>query len=117
VAEGKDKDSKEVMPLTEGFYYILISLIPAPGHGYGIMQDVEKMTNGRVRIGPGTLYTALNTLLKKQLIVDVPTAESEDSRRKLYAITEDGKRTITAEMRRLEELLNNGRQVMNAGEV
>jgi DNA-binding PadR family transcriptional regulator len=115
VADGKD--GKAVMPLTEAFYYILISLIPAPGHGYGIMQDVEKMTDGRLRIGPGTLYTALNTLLKKQLIVDVPSADNTDSRRKLYAITEDGKRTIISEMRRLEELLNNGRQLMNAGEV
>jgi DNA-binding PadR family transcriptional regulator len=113
----EDKAGKEVMPLTEGFYYILISLIPAPGHGYGIMQDVEKMTNGRVRIGPGTLYTALNTLLKRQLIVAIPTAESEDSRRKLYAITEDGKKTVSAEMYRLEELLNNGRQVLNREEV
>jgi DNA-binding PadR family transcriptional regulator len=108
---------KEMLPLTEGFYYILISLIPAPGHGYGIMQDVEKMTCGRVRIGPGTLYTALNTLLKKELIVDLPTYDNMDSRRKVYALTENGKRIITAEIKRLEELLENGRKLINTGEV
>ncbi|QGQ99984.1 PadR family transcriptional regulator [Paenibacillus psychroresistens] len=105
-----------MLPLTEGFYYILICLIQAPAHGYGIMQDVEKMTLGRVRIGPGTLYTALNTLLKKELIIDLPTTDSADSRRKMYAITENGKKTVAGEIQRLQELLDNGRKSMNTGE-
>ncbi len=59
--------TKDMLPLTEAFYYILIALYQGPSHGYSIMQDVEKMSGGRVRIGAGTLYTALNTLLKKRL--------------------------------------------------
>jgi len=103
---------KEMIPLTEGFYYILLSLIQAPSHGYGMMQDVEKMTSGRVRIGPGTLYTALNTLLKKQLIVDMPLDDGMDTRRKMYAITEKGIEVVSLELERLEELLTNGRKLI-----
>ncbi|SDX76116.1 PadR family transcriptional regulator [Paenibacillus sp. CF384] len=99
---------KESLPLTEAFYYILVALHTAPSHGYGIMQDVEKMSSGRVKIGAGTLYTALNTLLNKGLIDPFPAPDGFDPRRKMYAITEDGKTVVAAEMIRLEELLKAG---------
>ncbi|MBW5445824.1 PadR family transcriptional regulator [Cohnella sp. CFH 77786] len=104
-------NKKEILPLTEAFYYILVSLYAMPSHGYGIMQDVEKMSSGRVKIGAGTLYTALNTLLNKGLIDHYPVPEGTDSRRKMYAITNDGKTAVAAEMSRLEELLQAGRLV------
>ena len=65
--------------LTESMYYILISLIE-PNHGYGIMQQVEEMTNGRVVLGPGTLYGALNTLLEKRWIEIF--SQDDESRKK-----------------------------------
>ncbi|MDD9268155.1 PadR family transcriptional regulator [Paenibacillus sp. MAHUQ-63] len=105
--------ARDALPLTEAFYYILVTLYPRAAHGYAMMQDVERMSGGRVRIGAGTLYTALNTLLKKGLIEHAPDAEhSADSRRKLYAITEMGKAVLKAEMVRMEELLMNGRNVI-----
>ena len=55
-------------PLTEALYYILLAA-RKPVHGYGIIQEVEEMTGGRVRLGPGTLYGAINSLLEKGWIV------------------------------------------------
>ncbi|SFE79030.1 DNA-binding transcriptional regulator, PadR family [Paenibacillus catalpae] len=103
---------KEMLPLTEAFYYILIVLYTEPSHGYGIMQDTEKRSGGRVKIGAGTLYTALNTLLNKGLIELYPVPEGTDARRKMYAITEMGKQVVEAEVARLEELVQVGRQAL-----
>ena len=71
-------------PLTEAVYYILLSLLE-PLHGYGIIQNVEKLSGGRVRLAAGTLYGAINTLLEKGWIAAL---EGEaDSRKKEYVIT------------------------------
>lgn len=112
----KLNDTKEIGPLTEAFYYILLSLCPGPAHGYGIMQDIERMSEGRVRVGAGTLYTALNSLLGKKWIENAPTPDSTDARRKMYAITEAGRQAVDAEMNRLEELLMNGRKMTSSRE-
>ncbi len=95
-------------PLTESVYYILLSLYK-PMHGYGIMQHIKKLSNERVSMGPGTLYGAINTLLEKGWIEPVPT--EEDSRKKEYVITELGKKAVNIEMKRLEELLENGKLI------
>lgn len=97
--------------LTESMYYILISLTK-PNHGYGIMQQVEEMTNGRVVLGPGTLYGALNALLEKRWI-EIYSQDDESRKKKEYLLTKSGKEVIKNEMLRLEELLNNGKKVMN----
>ncbi|GFN32176.1 PadR family transcriptional regulator [Paenibacillus xylaniclasticus] len=102
----------EWLPLTEAFYYILVALYPAEAHGYAIMQDVERMSGGRVRIGAGTLYTALSALQKKGLIANAPDIDSADSRRKHYTITDSGRLVLQAEMERMEELLQSGRAAM-----
>lgn len=99
---------EDVLPLTEVFYYILLTLYAEPSHGYAIMQEVEKMSRGRLLIGAGTLYTALNTLLKKGLITQAKTPSHVDARRKIYVITEDGQRVLSAELNRLKELVENG---------
>jgi len=94
--------------LTEAVYYILLSL-DQPMHGYGIMQNVELLSGGRVRLAAGTLYGALNTLLEKAWIEAL--TETENSRRKEYRITEQGRRAVQAEMLRLRELLDNGERI------
>jgi DNA-binding PadR family transcriptional regulator len=108
------EDTQTLLPLTEAFYYILVVLYSEDAHGYAMMQNVERMSGGRVRIGAGTLYTALSTLQKKGLIDNAPEADPADSRRKLYTITEQGKQVLIAEMNRLEELLENGRQAIRS---
>lgn len=95
--------------LTEGVYYILLSLLQ-PLHGYGIIQNVEKLSAGRVRLAAGTLYGAINTLLEKGWITAL---EGEaDSRKKEYVITEAGREMLVKELQRLEELVNNGKHLL-----
>lgn len=95
--------------LTEAVYYILLSLA-SPRHGYGIMQETERMSSGRVKLAAGTLYGALNGLLDRGWIRAVPGAE--DSRRKEYALTDKGKEALESELDRLKELVDNGESVL-----
>lgn len=98
----------EYGPLTEAVYYILLSLYK-PLHGYGIMQRIKELSEGRVNLGAGTLYGALNTLVEKGWIV--PATGEDDSRKKEYEITELGKDNVEYEIKRLEELIKNGKMV------
>ena len=99
--------------LTEGVYYILLSLLQ-PLHGYGIIQNVDGLSGGRVRLAAGTLYGAINTLLEKGWITALE-GES-DSRKKEYVITDLGREMLTKELQRLEELVHNGKQLMGGTE-
>lgn len=98
--------------LTEAVYYILLALY-TPMHGYGIMQFIKKISSGRVSLGPGTLYGAINTLLEKGWI---RAADGDvNSRKKEYEITEEGKTVVINEIKRLEELLENGKNIVGGG--
>ncbi|MEE1055780.1 MAG: helix-turn-helix transcriptional regulator [Acutalibacteraceae bacterium] len=97
------------LALTESVYYILLSLMQ-PRHGYGIIQNVEQLSKGRVRLAAGTLYGAINTLLKKGWIKALP--EIKDSRKKEYLITDLGKQVLKNEIIRLSELLENGNYIL-----
>ncbi|MBP1581741.1 MAG: helix-turn-helix transcriptional regulator [Oscillospiraceae bacterium] len=98
----------ESIALTEAVFYILISM-EQPIHGYGIMQSVEKMSGGRVKLAAGTLYGALSSLVDKKWIIALPS--EENSRKKEYQITDLGKAAAAAELRRLKELVKNGEAV------
>ena len=99
--------------LTEGVYYILLSLLQ-PLHGYGIIQNVEQLSGGRVRLAAGTLYGAINTLLEKGWIAAL---EGEaDSRKKEYIITQTGHEILQKELQRLTELLENGKRLLGGSE-
>ncbi|MGO3751453.1 MAG: PadR family transcriptional regulator [Peptoniphilaceae bacterium] len=99
--------------LTEAIYYILLAL-QYLNHGYGVMQDIEKMTKGRLILAPGTLYGALNNLSKKKWIESLP--EDKNSRKKEYIITQLGKMKLENELKRLKELLNNGENILVGGQ-
>lgn len=79
-------------------------------HGYGIMQNVEQLSGGRVHLAAGTLYGAINTLLEKGWIV--ATANQADPRRKEYIITALGYQILCDEHKRLQELVNNGNNLL-----
>lgn len=100
-----------IVALTEAVYYILLSL-DEPLHGYGIMQKIEELTQGRLSIAAGTLYGALSTLEEREWIIALP--EDKDSRRKSYQITEEGRNILKDEILRLQELLRNGEKVLGA---
>jgi DNA-binding PadR family transcriptional regulator len=95
------------LPLTEATYYILLSLAE-PLHGYGIMQKVERISEGTVSIGPGTLYGAFSNLEKEGLI----TMVKEEDRRKSYALTEKGRQVLKEQIRRLAIMAQNGQDVL-----
>ncbi len=100
--------------LTEGVYYILLSLLQ-PMHGYGIMQHTEKLSHGRVSLGAGTLYGALNTMVERGWIRALE--EDKGSRKKEYMITDTGIQVLRGEIERLQELLDNGKTVLEAQHV
>ena len=95
--------------LTEAGYYILLALVE-PLHGYGIMQQTARLSNGRLVISAGTLYGAISTLLEKGWIKQVTNAS--ESRRKEYVITPDGRAVLMAELDRLRELVANGEKIL-----
>ncbi|WP_368498228.1 PadR family transcriptional regulator [Herbiconiux sp. A18JL235] len=90
------------LPLTETVAYTLLALVE-PGHGYAVMARVESMSDGEVRLAPGTMYGALENLEKQKLIARVANA---DARRKVYQITELGYRTLARDAERMAHLVS-----------
>ncbi len=94
------------LPLTESTCYTLLALAE-PMHGYVLMQKVEALSQGTVKIGPGTLYTAFSTLEKEGLIVKV----DEHDRRKSYALTPKGRDVLQEHLRRLALMVKTGQAI------
>ncbi|WP_238651882.1 PadR family transcriptional regulator [Paenibacillus piscarius] len=90
------------LPLTETVFYILLALIE-PAHGYLIMQKIEELSGGQVRMAAGTLYGAIENLVNLGFIE--PTA-SDDRRRKVYIITEQGKRILQLDVERMNHMMS-----------
>ncbi|WP_404351868.1 PadR family transcriptional regulator [Sutcliffiella horikoshii] len=88
--------------MTETAFYILLSLTE-PRHGYGIIKHVEEISNGRIRLGSGTIYGTLTKMQKDGVI----TVFADVERKTVYEITDSGKELITAEIERLKELHGN----------
>ena len=94
-------------PLTEAFFYILLAL-RKPNHGYGITQEVDEITHGRVQLGAGTLYGALQTLEKKAWI-RIYSEDDSSRKKKEYIITQAGRNAFEKELARLNELVENSK--------
>lgn len=94
--------------LTEVTFLILLSLYQ-PQHGYSVMQEIEKKTNGRLSLGAGTLYGALNALLKKKWIEPCGTGSG---RKKEFVITSAGKEAAENELKRLKQVVELASQAM-----
>lgn len=99
----------ETLALTESTFYILLSLY-TPRHGYGIMQQTEQMSGGRVRLAAGTLYGALNALCDKGWIIQLPIEDG--SRKKQYKLTDKGLQVLKGELGRLRQLVANGESIL-----
>ena len=104
---GKEKRISDYLPLSEATYYIMLALVH-PMHGYGVMQFVEEVSGGSVKIGPGTLYGAVSTLEEAKLIEMV----REEGRRKEYQLTEKGKAVLNAQLDRLEQMVGLGKKAL-----
>lgn len=102
---------EQCSPLTEALFYILLAT-KKPNHGYGIIQDVSEMTDGRVALGPGTLYGAINSMLAKGWI-RLYSVDQESRKKKEYLITDLGVEIFRAEVKRLKELISNAKLMVD----
>lgn len=97
---------KVYVPMTETGFYILLCLLEE-SHGYSIVQKVESLTHGEIRLSPGTLYGSLSKMEKDGLIQFI----REEEKRKIYKITDLGKQVLDLEMKRIERLYQNMMEV------
>ena len=97
---------KVYVPMTETGFYILLCL-REERHGYSIVQKVEELTNGEIRLSPGTMYGSLAKMEKDKLIQFV----REEEKRKIYIITDLGREVLELEMKRIERLYRNLQEV------
>jgi len=103
---------EDLIPLTPRVFHILLALVDEEQHGYRIMKEVEARSEGKVRIGPGTLYEAIQRLVKNKLIEESnerPDAEMDDQRRRYYRLTKLGRGVLSAESERLAALVGFAR--------
>ncbi len=100
---------KNNAPLTEALFYILLA-VRKPNHGYGIIQEVEQITGGRVTLGAGTLYGAIQSMEKKGWI-EIYSEDTSSRKKKQYLITQTGREVFQEERQRLAELLDNARRM------
>jgi DNA-binding PadR family transcriptional regulator len=106
------EDSEPSAILTPAVFHILLALADGESHGYGIMQDVARFTNGETRLGPGTLYRSIQRMLVDGLIEELAIAlhnESDDDRRRYYRLTKKGLAVAKREALRLSDLVDASR--------
>ena len=99
-------------PLSPAVFHILLALADEERHGYGIMQEVKRRTDGKVRLGAGTLYGAIKRLLEKGIIAETderPDREMNEDRRRYYRLTDFGQRVLRVEVSRLNQLVQQAR--------
>lgn len=94
--------------LTEQMYYVLLTLVDGPRHGYEIMQVASRLTDGRVNIGAGTLYALLSRFEEEGYI----SLHNVQERRKYYALTPDGRAVLEEEYRRLRRQVADGARLL-----
>jgi DNA-binding PadR family transcriptional regulator len=108
-----NRDPETMLPLTPAVFSILLALVDGEKHGYAIMQAAEVETDGRLRMGPGTLYGSLDRMLRAKLVVE--SEGNDDShphseRRRYYQLTDFGEHVLRAEVRRLERTVKVARR-------
>lgn len=99
------------VPLSNAVVYILLALAKGDLHGYGIMKEVKGLSNGDFRIGPGTLYDNLRTLMRDGMVTETPAVESDvESTRRRYHLTSSGAALLADELQRLNLVLKTGKR-------
>lgn len=103
-------DTSDFLPLSAATLHILLALAAEDLHGYGIMQEVTRQSEGKYRLGPGTLYDNLQKLTAQGLVRDLASrAGGKDSRRRYYRLTSGGRAVLKAEITRLETVVRDGK--------
>ena len=97
---------KSLLPLAPAALHILLALSSEDRHGYGIMREAFRQSQGHYKLGPGTLYDNLDKLMNRGLVADAPRRTArEDPRRHYYRLTEFGRRVLAADLERLRAVV------------
>lgn len=105
----KNTNLDEFLPLTPAVFHILLVLADGERHGYAIMQEVKRDTEGRVHMGPGTLYGTIKRMISAGFIEETearPDPGLDDERRRYYRLTALGHQVAAAEARRLSNVVD-----------
>jgi DNA-binding PadR family transcriptional regulator len=97
------------LPMAPATLHILLALAGENLHGYGIMQEVSRQSEGRYKLGPGTLYDNLQRLMKQSLVEEVDGPQDANSRRRYYRLSSLGQSVLSAEIARLEGVVKEAR--------
>ena len=106
--DSKDRNPETVLPFKPVDYLVLLVLAEQERHGYGIVQDIEKRSDGQIRLEPGNLYRTIRRLIREGLLEESdrrPAPESDDERRRYYRLTPFGLNAAAAETTRLKRLV------------
>ena len=104
------QDVGRFLPLSPAALHILLSLAGEERHGYAIMQDVARQSNGRYKLGPGTLYDNLQKLMKERIVEETENfSTGAESRRRYYRLTKLGRAVLSTEIARLEEAIREAK--------
>src|SRR5438445_4310252 len=107
--EVKDNDKGNERPLSSAALHILLALAESDLHGYGIMQSVKRQSDGKFRLGPGTLYANLDRLLASGLVGETERKMKNGETRREYCLTSSGERVLRLEVSRLRQVVNVAR--------
>lgn len=102
-------DPRRFLPLHPRDYLILFALTDGPRHGYGIVKDIETLTDGSVHLDPSNLYRSVKRLVDTGLVVESDRPDTDTARRRAYEITPLGKKVVTSEAERLAHLTDAAR--------
>jgi len=109
-------NAESFLPLSPAVLHILVALAGEARHGYAIMQEVQRQSEGRYKLGPGTLYDNLQKLLSAGLVEEVSQAAADDDpRRRYYRLSGFGRKVLSVEISRLEELARAARPYLQPG--
>jgi DNA-binding PadR family transcriptional regulator len=110
------EDFNQFLPLSPAVLHILLALSSEERHGYGIMQEVARQSDGRYKLGPGTLYDNLQKLLEQGIVGESRQGSStEDPRRRYYKLTRFGRGLLSTEITRLEGVVREARLHLKPG--
>src|SRR5262249_53112686 len=108
-----DAPDNSTFPMPPAMFYILFSLADGDKHGYAMMQEISKLSEGKFRMGPATLYTNVQRLLAADLIREVvaPDAGEMEARRRYYRLGRQGKTALEQELQRMRKVLRRAQNL------